>query len=95
MENIGACLKTNYVGCLDDLTILPEQYLLVSHAGDRVMNYVVEGLVNRPDFDVSNMNNYLSAGCTREEYVVPFSRVGAARLYERANGQLDIVYFSA
>lgn len=95
LDNIGAGLRTNYIGCLDDIDVQFQQYILIDQPGNSLTNYVVEDLNSNGDFDVSTIVNIFGAGCPPENHSIPFSSVGAATLYDSNDNALYAIYFSA
>ena len=93
-DAIGAGIKSNWFACLGGLKVEIEQFLLVNAAGDQVSNYIVQDLESRSPFNVSGMHNFVGAGCPPDGYRTPFSKIGAATLYESNDGALNVIYFS-
>lgn len=95
LPSIGACMRTNYIGCLDDLVIKSEEYILIDQEGSALAQYVVDGLVNRPSQDIGTITNVVGAGCPPDNHELPLSTVGAATIYDSSSTALYALYFSA
>lgn len=91
---IGACIKNNYVGCLNGISVALEEFLLVNKEGNQLIRYKVDGLVNSPPSNIESLTNFSGAGCPPDEYDTPFASIGAIALMETKSGQLAAVYFS-
>ncbi len=94
LQDIGASISNHYMGCLNGIEVILDQHLLLDQDGTSLVNYKVDGLVNGPIFDISNITNYPASGCPPTNNVVPFESIGAAVLYKRPDGQHSTLYFS-
>jgi hypothetical protein len=94
LDDIGACIKASYVGCLSAFDIATEEFLIVDQKGSEMSNYMVDGLISRPATDVEFILNYKGAGCPPENYQLPFNQIGAATLYRDSNGKDHVIFFN-
>ena len=94
LDDIGATMRTNYIGCLDDIKIENEEYLIVDQEGKKLTNYIVSDLNSRGEVEVSNIVNFVGAGCPPDNHKLPITKIGAATIYDAPDHLLYLIYFS-